>query len=383
MKEKTGPQAGPRKRFFTKMPALLPLLFLVVLVGLIIGLSSTIKAEKERITEEKRETLAAEQPAANIVLLEVAPTTIHDRINLPGVIEPWNRLNLLARINGTVTAIKVSEGDTVQEGQVIALLDPADYEIAVDSAKASFELAVANQKRLAALFAKGIIPRAEIDKLDAEVKTSRARLENARLMLSRCTIRAPISGVIRRLDAKQGLLLNIADPVAEILQIDKVKAVVGIPESDVAQVRTVDDVKLTIQALDNKEITGRTHFLASSPENDARLYRLELAIDNDDHLILPGMFFRAHIIKETFKGATVVPLYTVIKRENRQFVFVEENGAARLRPVELGIIEGWRVQIADGLQPGDRVVIEGHRDIDEGRGLNVVKVFSDPTEAVL
>jgi membrane fusion protein (multidrug efflux system) len=383
MKEKIGSQAGLKNRFFKKMPALLPLLFLVVLIGLIIGLSGTIQAEKERIAEEKREAITAEQPAANVVLLDVAPTTIHDRINLPGVIEPWNRLNLLARINGTVTEIKVSEGDTVQEGQVLALLDPADYEIAVDSAKASFELAVANQKRLAALFAKGIIPRAEIDKLEAEVKTSRARLENAQLMLSRCTITAPISGVIRRLDAKQGLLLNIADPVAEILQIDKVKAVVGIPESDVAQIRAVDTVKLTIQALDNKEITGRTHFLASSPENDARLYRLELAIDNDDHLILPGMFFRAHIIKETFKDATVVPLYTVIKRENRQFVFVEENGAARLRPVELGIIEGWRVQIADGLLPGDRVVIEGHRDIDEGRRLNVVKVFSDPKEAVL
>jgi membrane fusion protein (multidrug efflux system) len=97
----------------------------------------------------------------------------------------------------------------------------------VDSARASFELASANYKRLASLFEQEIIAKVEIDKLEAQVKTSRAALENAELLLSRCTIKAPISGIIRRLDAKEGLLLGVSDPVAEILQVDRVKAVVG------------------------------------------------------------------------------------------------------------------------------------------------------------
>lgn len=167
------------------------------------------------------------------------------------------------------------------------------------------------------------------------------------------------------------------------MQIDKVKAVVGIPESDVDQVRAIKDVTLTIQALKNKEVTGRRHFLASAPENGARLYRLELAIDNENNQILPGMFFRAQIVKETFENSAVVPLYTVIKRENRQFVYVEESGVAQLKLVELGIIEDWRVQITSGLSPGSRVVVEGHRDIDEGHKLNIVRVLNDPTEALL
>lgn len=383
MRGNTKSQTRLKNRLIKKMPAVLPVLFLLVLIGVIIGLSGTIQAEKARMTAEKLAAIATERSPVNVVLLDVVPTTIHDRINLPGVIEPWEKLSVLAKIHGTVIKVEVSEGETVTKGQVIARLDPDDFRIALDSARATFQLATTQHKRLASLFEEGIIAEAEIENLEAQVKTSKAALENAELMLSRCTITAPISGVIRRLDAQEGLLLSVSDPVAEILQIDKVKAVVGIPESDVALVRDIKDVPLTIQALNNKEIVGRSHFLASSPENGARLYRLELVIDNKDHLILPGMFFRAQLVKRVITDTVVVPLFTVIKRQDLQFVYVEENGVARQLPVELGIIEDWRVQVTKGLSPGSRVVVEGHRDIDHGHKLKIVRVIDDLSEALL
>jgi membrane fusion protein (multidrug efflux system) len=372
-----------KKRLLSAVPAKLPLLILMGLVAAIIGLSGTINAEKGRMAEEKQQTSAAQRPPANVVLLKVAPSTMQDRINLPGAIEPWEQLTLLAKVQGTVIDTLVKEGDKVAKGEVIARLDPADYRIALDSARAVYELAVADHQRLAALFAQDIIPRARIEKSDAHVKTSKAALENARLMFSRCTIKAPISGVIQRLDANEGVLLNTSDPVAEILQIDRIKAVVGIPESDVALVRDIEEVAVTVQALDDKQVVGRTHYLASAPENGARLYRLELALDNEDHQILPGMFFRAQIVKKVYPDAVAVPIYSVIKRRDKPFVYVEKNGVAHQLPVELGIIEDWRVQVISGLSPGSRVVVEGHRDIDQGHKLNIVRVLSDPREALL
>jgi len=375
--------AGLKERSLKKLPTVVTLLFILFLFGAIMGLSGTIKAEKERISAEKREAVATERPAVNVVLLDVNPTTLEDRINLPGVIEPWEKLSVLSKIHGTVIKVEVSEGDKVTKGQVIARIDPADFRIAVDSARATYELAEANYKRIASLFEQEIIAKAEIDKLKAQVKTSKAALENAELMLARCTIKAPISGVIRRLDAKEGLLLGVSDPVAEILQIDRVKAVVGIPESDVALVKNIKEVNLTIQALDNKEVIGRHHFLASSPENGARLYRLELSIDNEDNLIMPGMFVRAQLVKRVINETVAVPLFTVIKREDQKFVFVEEDGVAKKQPVELGIMEDWLVQITKGLSPGDQVVVEGHRDIEDGYKLKTVRVIDDLREALL
>ena len=374
---------GFKNLILQKMPTVLTLLFIFILGGTIVGLSGTIKAEKERVAAEKMAAGPNERLPVNVVLLDVVPTTIEDRINLPGVIEPWEQLTVLSKIHGTVIKVEVSEGETVSKGQVIARIDPDDFRIAVDSARASFELASANYKRLASLFEQEIVAKAEIDKLEAQVKTSRAALENAELMLSRCTIKAPISGVIRSLDATEGLLLSVSDPVAEILQVDRVKAVVGIPESDVALVKNIKEVSLIIQALDNKEVVGRHHFLAGSPESGARLYRLELAIDNEGNLIMPGMFFRAKLVKRVIKDTVAVPLFTVIKREDQQFVFVEEDGVAKKLPVELGIMEDWRVQITKGLSPGSRVVVEGHRDIDHGHKLKTVRVVDDLREALL
>jgi membrane fusion protein (multidrug efflux system) len=131
------------------------------------------------------------------------------------------------------------------------------------------------------------------------------------------------------------------------------------------------------------KIVGRNHFLAGSPESGARLYRLELAIDNKDNQIMPGMFFRAQIVKRVIEDTVAVPLFTVIKREDQQFVFVEENGVAKQLPVQLGIIEDWRVQITRGLSQGSRVIVEGHRDIDHGHKLNTVRVIDDINEALL
>jgi membrane fusion protein, multidrug efflux system len=354
----------------------LPLLFLMMTVLIIVILFSVIHAKEAKIAETQAKALAHGRPPVNVVLMDVQPATIHDRINLPGAIEPWTDLELLAKIRGEVIEVPVTEGDKVTKGQVIARIDPADYQIALDAAKASYRMAYANLKRFETLFEKHLIPKSEFEKNETQVQTTKAEMEKAELSLFRCTVTAPISGVIRRLDAKKGLLLSVADPIARILEIDKVKAVIGIPESDVPFVRNIDTVQLTIHALNDLKVEGRKHFLAASPENIARLYKLELAVANPDGQLLPGMFVRADIVKKVAKASLSVPLYTVITRNQEQFVYVEKDGLAERRPVELGILEDWKVQIKKGLSPGDRVIVEGHRNVEQAQRVNVVRVVS-------
>lgn len=353
----------------------LPVVLLLLTVVVIIGLFSVINGKKALLEEERAKGLAAERPAINVILMEMHPGLIRDRINLPGIIEPWENLELLAKISGSIVAVVAHEGDRVAAGAVIARIDSADYEIALDSARATNNLAAANLKRSQALFDQGLIAQAELDNISAQVQTSQAAVRNSELMLSRCEIKAPAAGIIRRLDAKVGLLLNVADPVARIMQVDQVKAVIGIPESDVDMVRKIQTVELTIQALDNRTVTGRKYQLAVSPDNKARLYNLELAVDNQDNSILPGMFVRAEITKTRVAETLAVPLYSVLTRNGDKYVFVEENGLAGRRDVELGILEGWRIQVTKGLEPGDRVIVEGHRNVEAGQEINIAKVL--------
>lgn len=362
---------------------ILPRLVLVAMLVTIVLLFMTLSKKKDLIAADKQAAVSKERPPVNSVVYPLQSATIRDRINLPGSIEAWTSLELMARVDGFVTEVMVQEGDEVTKDQVLAKIDDDDYTIAVQRAEAAYTLAKADYERDKNVFAKGVIPRAELDAQRTRMLTAKADLDNAKLQLSRCTITAPINGIIRRLDAEEGLLLSIADPVAQILKIDKVKAIVGIPESDVPAVRKLEEIDLTVKALDNRVITGRKHFLSPAPQTTARLYTMELSVPNAARDILPGMFIRADIVKEKIIDTITVPFYSVITRNDEQFVYVEKDGIVYKRNVELGIMEDWMVQITNGLNIGDRLVIEGHRDIEDGQKVNVVKVVNNPNEYTL
>lgn len=361
----------------------LPRCILVLLIVLIVVLMGAVQDRKVRLEEEKRAARVEEKVLVNAVLLEVQPEPIEDAMNLPGTIEPWTSLELMAQVNGALVEVRVQEGDFVQAGQVLALIEPDEYRFALDAAEAAHAQAMAEYERNRTMYRDKVISTAGLESSETRLRLATAEMEQARLRLNRCTITAPMDAVVKRLDAKIGLFVSIGDPLGELLRIDRLKAVVGIPESDVDAVRRIDSVGLHIQALNNRALVGATHFLAPAPDTGAYLYRLELAVDNPGYEILPGMFFRARIVKRRIDDALSVPLFSVISRNDEQFIFIAEDDTVRKQPVRLGVIEQWRVEIVDGLQPGDRVVVEGHRDVEDGQQINVVKVMTDPSERLL
>lgn len=351
----------------------LPRLLLLAIIALIIVLAMVIRNKSALIAADKAAGLKQERPPVNVVTLQLQPTVIRDRINLPGSIEAWTTLSLLSKLNGTVVEVVAREGQVVKKGDVLARIDDDDYRIAVQRAQAAYDLARSEFERDRAIYAKGVIPTAEYDANRTRMETAKADLDNAELQLSRCIITAPMHGVVRKIDAKVGLQLAVGDLMAEILEIDRLKAVVGIPESEVAAVRGLTAIDISLQALRDRTVAGTVHFLSSSPETVARLFRLELAVDNPDGEILPGMFFRADVVKKTVPDAIAVPFYSVISRNDEQYVYVEEDGVVAKRPVEIGIMEKWMVQVTSGLRPGDRLVVEGHRDVEDGQKVKIVK----------
>ncbi len=358
----------------------LPRFILLAMAVMIVMLFVAISDKKSALQAEQEAAIKQERPPVNTVVMKAIPTTISNRLNLPGSIEAWTYLDLTSKIAGTVDEVLVTEGDMVTQGDVLMKIESDDYRIALERAQAAYKLAKADYERDKTVYAKGVIPPAELEARETGMQTAKADLDNAQLLYERCTVRAPIDGVIRRLDAKVGLFLGVGDPVGEILQLDRVKAVIGIPESDVTAVRKLDKINVEIKALGEFVVSGKIHFISSSPETLARLYRLELELDNPEHRILPGMFVRADIVKQSSKEALSIPFYSIISRNDEQYIFVENEGVVEKRNVKTGIMEGWMVEIVEGLEPGERVVVEGHRDVEEGRKVKVVKEITDPGE---
>ena len=338
-------------------------------------LARQIAYVERQIAEHKLE-IEPQTPEINVVALKLSPTPIQDRINLPGIVEPWLKYNIVAEARGKVVRKNMDKGRPVTAGEVIAVLDSADYEIALQSAKASYDTALASRNRIEKLYKEQLASRSQFDDITAQMEVYKAQMDSASLNLSRCTIVSPISGRINALYIEEGKYVKVSDPIAEILQMDKVKVMVGIPESDVHAVGSVDAFDITFDALNGKSFTASRFFLSQASDAQARLYRLELALDNPDGEILPDMFARVDIVKNQVADAMAVPLYSIITLNDEKTVYVLEGDVAKARKVATGIQEGWRIQITDGLAPDDAVIVVGHRRVSDGQRVNVIRMVT-------
>ncbi len=312
-------------------------------------------------------------PDVNVVALELTKQPIRDRINLPGIVEPWVKFNIIAEVRGEVKEKRIEKGTPLNAGDIIAVLDTEDYEIALQAAKASYSTALASKNRLEKLYKEQLASRSQLDDITAQLEQYKAQMDSAILNLERCTIRSPISGMINNLYIEQGQYVNVSDPIGEVLQMDRVKVIVGIPESDVSAVNTVNEFEVKLDALNGKTFKAEKHYLSRDSDPQARLYNLELGIDNPDGEILPDMFARVDIVKQEVADALSVPLYSIITLNNEQVVYVVNDNTVHARSVKTGIQEGWRIEITDGLDAGDHVIGIGHRNVSDGQAVNVIR----------
>lgn len=374
------PQTNKRRvwRFRRLLPAIL-VVFLLVAIGI---LFIRIHTKAGIIQEQNQTSIKKDRPVPNVVTLDLIPATIRDQIDLPGVTEPWVELQIMAEVAGKVTAKMVKEGAAVRKGDLLASIDYRDYQNAHRSAKASYELAVSDLKRLEYLHQRKVTPQSQLDSAVARVATTRAAMNNAATALERCSIKAPFSGVVNRIFVEEGQYLGVGDPITEILQMDRLKVRVGIPESDVDAVRRVDRYKVRIEALGGRLFQARKYFLSKTADPMARLYNLDLELDNAGGEILPDMFARVEIIKQEIPQGISIPLYSVINRNDDHIVYVVEDSQAIARSVTLGLLDGWQVEVRDGLKPGEQVIVVGHRSVNDGQPVNVVRNVNSPEEII-
>ncbi|MEJ2097809.1 MAG: efflux RND transporter periplasmic adaptor subunit [Deltaproteobacteria bacterium] len=274
----------------------------------------------------------------------------------------------------------VDEGASVKKDQVLCKIDDRDYRSRLDRIEASYDLTKLEYERIAELDRKKITAANRLDEIKAQFKDVTAQKEEAQLALERTSIKAPIEGLVNEITAKNGNFLRVGDDVMKILQTSKVKILVGIPESDVASFFNLEKSTVVIEALGNLKVTGKKVFLSRQPRNSARLFDLELMIQNPDGRILPGMFAKVELVKSVHKNALVIPLYAVITQGDEHFVFIEKNGLAEKRRVQLGILVDWQVQVVSGLNSGEKVIVVGHRFLNENQPIEVIKNTTDAQE---
>lgn len=361
---------------------LVPWVFVAGIAFVVVTYGQKVETKKEELVEAKKSAMITAPAATKVISLVLEPRLLQDKINLPAEIQPMEDLVVRNEVGGQITQVLIKEGQMVAKGEIMMRLDDRDYRSGLRRVQANYKRAKAEHARILALAKKNFTAKSDLDSIEAQLKDLEAQLAGAQLSLARTKIEAPISGRLNMKYAKVGDFLDKGKPVAQILQTDQVKIKVGVPESDVAAVFDLTEATVIIEALGGLRVKGRKTFLSHQPSSLARLYDLELKMDNPEGRILPGMFARVELVKESYPGALAVPLYAIITQGEERFVYLVQDSKAVKRHVKIGAMEGWQVQVIDGLQPHDEVVIVGHRLLEDGQQVEVLKKVKDAKEII-
>jgi RND family efflux transporter MFP subunit len=367
---------------------------------------------------QKAAAVAPDAPLP-VPVAKAARIDLANDLVLTAEFEPFQQVDLMAKVSGYVRSISVDIGDRVRTGQVLATLeipemeddltraaasiDQAQAEIvtAADElhrAEAAHEMAHLSYSRIADVLKRepGLVPQQEVDEAhsrdlvaEAQVSTAKSNLKTAEqhARVSRAdqgrvetlhkylTITAPFEGVVTKRYANVGAMIQAgtssqAMPVVQLSQNNLLRLILPVPESSVGRVRVGETVDVRVPSL-GRTFPGRVARLAEKVQPSTRTMDTEVDVQNPTLTLIPGMYAEVNLHIAESRGALAIPLDAVDRSTSAARAYVVADGVIRIVPVTLGLETDQSVEILSGLKEGDTVVVGRHAGLREGQRVQV------------
>jgi len=305
-------------------------------------------------------------PAIPVSVMVIEPVSMRDVIFLPGETEAWEDVRVAANTAGRVDWIGPREGQKVNKGDLLVKIDVSALKASRDHAEAAYKLADDLYQRRLRLYDNKIIAKEELDQSETQRTLALTDLEQIKVRYNHGFPKSPITGIINHLYLDEGEYADIGKPIADIVNIDKIKINVRVPELDVRFVKIGQQTPLKIDAFPDRTLMGTIDFVSFKADPATKTFLVRSMVDNPDHDIRPGMIGRVAFVRRVITDALAAPLFTLVDKGGERIVFVEKDGVAQSRTIAIGVIEGDRVQVTSGLKPGDHLIVKGHTEVEDG-----------------
>lgn len=305
-------------------------------------------------------------PAVPVSVMVIEPVSLRDVIFLPGETEAAEDVTVAANTAGRVDWIGPREGQPVNKGDLLAKIDVSALKASLDHAQAAYALADDLYQRRRRLYDNKIIAAEELEQSETQRALALADLKQIKVRYNHGFPKSPITGIMNHLYVEVGEYADVGKPLAEIVNIDKIKINVRVPELDVRFVKIDQQTPLRIDAFPDRALIGTIDFVSFKADPATKTFLVRSIIDNPAHDIRPGMIGRVAFVRRVIADAVAAPLFTLVDKGGERIVFVEKDGVAESRTISIGVIEGDRVQVTAGLNPGDHLIVKGHTQVEDG-----------------
>ncbi len=361
-------------------------------------------------SEEQQQT-AAPPPPPTVEVVQVQSQPVENIVELPGRVQAVATAEVRARVNGIIQERLYEEGSDVEAGQPLFRIDPREMQAALNSAQAALEGAEATAantardvRRYEELVERGAISQQDYDTAVARLRTAqaavsqaRAAVETAELNLGYTQVESPIDGVAGRAEVTIGALVSAANGtlLTRVEQFDPVYVNFSQSSSDLLAIRAQfaagqltlpEDGRVPVDIiLENGQRyphAGYVDFYAMSIDRSTGTVAIRAQVPNPDRLLLPGQFVRARVTAGTRAEGMVIPQRAVIMSQRGASVMVVgEDDVVAAREVTLGSMRGSDWIVREGLEAGDRVIVEGGQNARAGAPVTPVPFGQESSDA--
>jgi len=330
------------------------------------------------------------------VSVAVAPAKIEDvPVFLTGLgnVVGYNTVVVKSRIDGQLVEVPIREGQEVEKGQLLALIDPRPYQVALNQAqanlykdKAALEDARLNAKRYADLAKEGVISRQQYDtqasasgQLEGAVQADQAAIENAKLNLVYTRITAPISGRVGLRQVDPGNMVHASDQngMFVITQLQPIAVLFTLPEDqlpEVAKQMRGRPLKVEAYSRDDQTSLGTGNLLTIDNQIDPTTGtgRLKAEFANKDRTLWPNQFVNVRLLLDVRENNITVPAAAIQRGPQGTYVYLAKNdNTAELRPVQVSYMTGTVAAIGNGLKQGEVVITDGQDKLQTGSKIEI------------
>jgi len=311
-----------------------------------------------------------------------------------GSVQAFYTVNVRTRVDGQLMNVAVKEGDFVNEGEVIAQVDPRPFQVQLEQAEGTMardQALLANAHtdlaRYQTLLAQDAIPKQQLDtqralvaQYEGSIKTDQANIDNAKLQLTYARVTAPISGRIGLRQVDPGNIVHASDAngLVVITQLQPISVLFTIPEDNLPQVlkKLRAGASLTVDAYnrDKSEKLDTCKLLTVDNAIDPQTgtSRLKAVCPNGNHALFPNQFVNVRLLVDNLPNQVLIPEVAVQQGANGPYVYVVGDDAkVKVTSVKVGISENNNAQVLSGLTEGDAVVTDGADKLQDGAKVRI------------
>ncbi|MCE7041876.1 efflux RND transporter periplasmic adaptor subunit [Dyadobacter sp. CY312] len=288
----------------------------------------------------------------------VGRESLENQIFASGTVLPNEEVNLMAEISGRLVKLDIQEGAYVQKGQLIAKINDRELKAQLQKIEYNQELARKVEERQKKLLNVEAINLEEYDITNNNIRVLDADKEVIQSQLEKTEIRAPFGGRIGLKNISVGAFVAPGTPIATLVQSNPVKIDFAVPEKYSPNIRNGNVVKFN---LDNDPATYNARVIAIDPKVDENLrtLRVRASAPNPAGRFIPGMFVKIMANLEANNSAMMIPTEAIVPVLKGKKVYIVKNGKATEVMVQTGVRTDKKIQIMDGLQPGDSLIVSG------------------------